>query len=72
MQVRILEEVLKSDGYNLVNGDIATVTHEIGVRWCGQGWSEDISGAVKTGARNVSPVQIQPNKITNANKVKEA
>ncbi len=72
MQVEILEEKLSSDGFSLQKGDKITVPHEVGVKWCGHGWAKDTSGAVKTGARNINPVQIQPSKITNANKVTEA
>ncbi len=69
MQVKILEERISSDGYKFMKGDIVTLEHEIGARWCSNGWAEDMSGAVKTGMRNVNPVSVNPKTVTNQNKV---
>jgi len=72
MKVEIESEILSSDGHSLEKGDRVNVSHDVGSKWCRHGWAKDMSGKVKTGARNINPVQIQPNKITNANKVTEA
>lgn len=62
MKVKVTEEVLRSDGYNLVDGDTLTVPDEVGTKWCGLGWAEDVDGNIETGERVPGVVRIAPDK----------
>lgn len=53
MRVEILEERLRSDGYNFIKEDTITVPDAIGTKWCALGWAKDVSGAIATGERIV-------------------
>lgn len=62
MRVEVLEEKLRSDGFNLVKGDTVTVPDEVGTAWCGHGWARDTEGKVETGERVVIGHTLQPAK----------
>lgn len=71
MKVKVLEEKLRSGGYNLVKDDTITVNDELGERWCSLGWAEDVDGNVPTGQRNLTPQRIQPDKLKVSTKARK-
>lgn len=52
MKVKILEETgIREAGLLYPHGDQVTVPDEVGEKWCGAGWAEDLAGNVETGER---------------------
>lgn len=72
MKVEVTEKALKSDGYNLVEGDTLTVPDEVGARWCGYGWAKDVDGKVETGERKpgAQRLSVDNMKVTAKRRVK--
>jgi hypothetical protein len=71
MKVEILEDVLRHHDqevdkhYDLVKGDIITVSDETGAYFCACGWATDVDGAVATAERQLNPIQINPKNAVN-------
>ncbi len=52
MRVKILEKTgIREAGVLYPQDDQVTVADEVGERWCGAGWAEDLAGNVETGER---------------------
>ena len=52
MKIEALEDI-KSDRWDLTQGDFVTVPDDVGANWCARGWASDCAGLVPTGNRVV-------------------
>jgi len=62
VQIRA-REVFRIGAYSFESDDVQTVPREIAEIACGQGWAEDVSGAIETGERKPGNVEAVPRSV---------
>lgn len=70
MKIEILENV-KHERELYAEGDVRTVTAELGAYFCACGWARDVDGVVETGDRDLAPKVVAPDGAKHGHKAQE-
>jgi len=62
MKIEILEKI-KHERDVFEEGDIRTVTDELGAYFCKAGWAKDVDGKVPTSERDIHHVMLAPDNV---------